>query len=172
MRKAQIGSTDLFIAVAVFTILFVLIILAWNNYVVVLNSKLDFTETQVKVFQISDLLVKTPGSPARWEDLEDSSNIIELGLATRPNVLSRDKAIKMLDTNFIDADGIKDVFNINSYNIIIEITDTAGVVKQESGNELSYGDSSPTTEENIVIIRRPVLYETENAILKVVLWKK
>jgi len=172
MRKAQTGSTDLFVAITIFTLLFVLIVLTWNNYAITLNSKFDFQEIQIKAFHISELLVKTAGSPSLWEDQEDPSRIVELGLAKKPNVISKEKAVRIIDSNFLDKEDIRDILNINSYNFTINITDPNGVIKQENGNPLSFGDTQPTVKQSVVIIKRPVLYETENAILKVVLWKK
>ena len=172
MKKAQIGSTDLFVAISIFTVLFVLVVLSWNNYAAVLSTRMDFAETEIKAFQLSNQLVRTPGSPGMWEQLASPSAIVEIGLAEKPNVISRKKAIKFTDSSFLSYAQIKDSFKLQHYNFTINITDTSGNIKYEGGRPLSIGDTLPSKSNNIVILRRNVLYENENAILKVVLWKK
>lgn len=171
-NRAQTSSIDLFIAISIFTVLFVLVILAWNSYAAALSTRLDSAETELKAFQLSELLLKTPGYPGMWEKLENSSGIIELGLAEKPNALSREKAIRLTDSAFLNKSSIRDTLNINLYNFTIIITDTSGNIKYENGNPLSAGDSLPAAKKNVVILKRAALYETENAILKIVLWKK
>ena len=64
MRKAQIASIDLFIAITIFLILAAITIYTWNLYNTRFNESLEYEKMQLITFQITDLLVKHPGYPS------------------------------------------------------------------------------------------------------------
>ncbi|MBL7100753.1 MAG: hypothetical protein ISS23_02240 [Nanoarchaeota archaeon] len=158
MRKAQIASIDLFIAITIFLILAAATIYTWNLYTVRLNESLEYEKMQLIVFQITDLLVKSQGHQTGWE--ENPANVGVIGLAQDDRILSQDKvtAFTNLDYNLS-----KERLNIEPYDYKFKIKTLSGSVVQESGLAFD-GDTS-------IIIERYILLEDEKRIMEFSLWK-
>jgi len=158
MRKAQIASVDLFIAITVFLVLVAATIYTWNLYTTRLNENLEYEKMQLIAFQITDLLVKNPGSPSGWEETPNSAGVI--GLAQDDRVLSQDKITAFVN---LDYDLSKEKFNIELYDYKFRIKDRSNNVLQESGQDFT-GDIA-------IAVERYVLLNDEKTIMEFMLWK-
>lgn len=158
MRKAQIASVDLFIAITVFLFLLAATIYTWNLYTTRLNESLEYEKMQLITFQITDLLVKSPGHPTGWEEAPNNAGVI--GLAQDDRVLSQDKITAFVN---LDYDFSKEKFNIELYDYKFKIKDLSNNVLQESGQDFD-GDTA-------IVIERYVLLNDEKTIMEFTLWK-
>ena len=157
MRKAQIASVDLFIAITVFLILAAATIYTWNLYNTRLTENLEYEKMQLIAFQITDLLVKNPGHPSGWEE---TSNAGVIGLAQDDRVLSQDKVTAFVN---LDYNTSRELFNIELYDYKFRMKDLSNNVLQESGQEFT-GDTS-------IVIERYVLFNNEKTIMEFTIWK-
>lgn len=158
MRKAQIASIDLFIAITIFLLLAAATIYTWNLYTARLNENLEYEKMQLIVFQITDLLVKNPGYPSAWE--ENPTNLEVIGMAQDDRILSQDKITAFTKLNY---DTSKEKFNIELYDYKFRIKDLSNNMIQESGQNFT-GDTS-------IVIERYVLLNNEKRIMEFMLWK-
>ena len=151
-KKAQMSMVDLFMAISIFIILIIAIALLWYNYKVKLAEDFAYEDLQVKAFQVSDLLVKSPGKPSKWEDNISSLGVI--GLAESDRVLSKEKveAFENISHNL----GVK-TLNLGGYNYYFELGSANGGLQPN-------GDI-------VFTIKRYVLYEGQEKVFEFTLWK-
>ena len=151
-KKAQMSMVDLFMAISIFIILISAIALLWYNYKVKLAGDFAYEDLQVKAFQVSDLLVKSPGNPSKWEDNISSLGVI--GLAESDRVLSKEKVEAF--ENISHSLGVK-TLNLGEYNYYFELDSANGGLHPN-------GDI-------IFIIKRYVIYEEQEKVFEFTLWK-
>ena len=85
--KAQTWSMDFITSVAVFALVFTVIMFAWNYSTQKNAERTVFKDLQNTGLMVSDVLIRIPGSPPDWNE----SNVKSLGLAVRENVLNESK---------------------------------------------------------------------------------
>src|SRR3989344_8213091 len=107
MKKAQLFTTDLFIALSIFIILIGIVFLTWARYNAKLNEDINFEDMQIKAFQITDLLTKTEGYPSAWEKNISSLEVIGLMESERNLSLAKTQNFTSLDYNLT-----RQLFNI------------------------------------------------------------
>jgi len=168
LRRAQVGTSDLFAGLFIFIIVGSILFLAWNNYSATLIEKVNYKDLSLKTAQISDLLIKGPGSPSAWES---GGTIQGLGLANKPNKISQAKIISFIDSDFITDFEIKALLNIELYNFSIVMTDSSGTQLFEGPDEIKRG-LIPNGKKNVVSMERFVIYKNEPAKIQVKLWEK
>lgn len=156
-KKAQIVTTDLFIAVVIFTILMSIIVVSWGRYTTKLDDKLNYEEMQIRAFQISNLLVKSNGNPSNWEN---GGNIESLGLAARDRILSSSKVDAFVNLSY---GNITKLLGIRNYDFYFKLKDSENNSLALKGN-IPSGDFA-------VSLRRYVIYENEDAVMEFTLWK-
>ena len=158
MRKAQVASIDLFIAITVFLILLASTIYTWNLYNTRFNENLEYEKMQLIAFQITDLLVKNPGYPTGWEESPNSVSVI--GLAQDDRVLSQDKinAFVNLDYNLS-----KERFNMELYDYKFRVKSLSNNVLYQSGQNFD-GDTA-------IVIERYALLDDEATIMEFTIWE-
>lgn len=121
-KRGQAAITDLFVAVGIFIILITITSVLWNLYNVRLLNRLEYDDLVVKSFEISDLLLKTPGQPDNWDYLAlnggSAEDIMFLGL------VEEELRIPFNKTEGMDAlgeDVIRDIFHAGQYRLGIRI---------------------------------------------------
>ena len=158
MRKGQIATIDLFIALVVFFILIITVIQIWSLYNHRLGEDMDDETLQLLGFQISDFLVKSPGFPTAWE--ENVSSLEVIGLASSDRILSQEKINAFIT---LDYSLLKEKFNIEPFEYKFRIKDMTNNVINESGLNFT-GDKSVVTE-------RYVMVKNEKRVMEFTLWK-
>ena len=156
-KKAQIVTTDLFIAIVIFTIIMSIIIISWGRYTAKLDDRLNYDEMQSRAFQISNLLVKSQGSPSNWEN---GGNAESLGLASRDRILSSSKVDAFANLSY---GNITKLLGIRNYDFYFKLKDFENNTLVLVGN-IPAGNFA-------VNLRRYVIYENEEAVMEFALWK-
>lgn len=160
MPKGQIETADLIIAIGVLILLTTILIYTWNVYNTRLEEGIDNEKMQLQAFQITDMLVKTPGFPPLWET--QPANAQAVGFATDDRVISAAKfdAFASLDYNTT-----KGLFDLKAYEYRVRIKNLAGAVIKEAGlNETS-------ADVKRVVVYRYVIYNDEKALLEFAIWE-
>jgi len=153
-KKGQTSMIDMLIASFLFIGLVTLIMVTWTNYNNRLNERLVYDQIQIKAFQVSDLLVKSPGSPTNWE--ENISSLKVIGLADTDRILSRNKINAF--ANNLTNETIKKTLNLEDYNFYFLLNDTTFGIPPVKIYETG---SKPNSTSTIAVnIRRYVILET------------
>ena len=140
-NKGQAVSFDLFFAIVVFVILITAIVIAWNVYVVRLNEGIEYNDMQVVSFQATDFLVK---------------NL----LADFDRNLSSKNVDSFAGLSYDETRDLLGIMNYDYHMVIMDVNGTNLVSKGVSANG-----------ENVISLKRYVIYENEKAILQFKLWK-
>lgn len=152
MKKSQIFTTDLFIALSIFIILIGVVLLTWTRYNIKLNEDINFEDMQIKAFHITDMLTKTEGYPTAWE--KNLSSLEVIGLMEKDKTLSLAKTGNFTSLNY---NLTKNLFNIELYDFYF-------TVKNINGSKLlQYGIIK---NEELVNIRRIINYGSQKAIME------
>ena len=158
-KKAILFSTDLLVSMLVFLVVLIFFISVWNIYSERLASNVEAEEIQLLAFQITDLMVRSPGVPENWHI--NSTNISTIGFKKSHDILSQDK----LNTFFsLDYNLTKTLFNINRYEYQFEVRDS-------NGNLISSTNNSVVNSNTLIAVNRlaQVNNETQEIIFKI--WK-
>lgn len=155
-KKAQIGTNDLFIALAIFLITIIALVALWNKYNVLFNQNIEDEEMFSLGIQITDLMVKSPGIPSNW----NISNAQTIGLATNDHNLSIAKVSNFTQMNYTAS---KRLLKLTLYDYVFRISTLNGTILVNYGNMYSNANK-------VVNIRRLVLYQNES-ILELIIWK-
>ncbi len=169
-KKGQIFSSDFVVSIFLFTFILSLSILIWNN----INDQISQREinsiAQTRLVSISTMLVETSGLPENWEDLGSVSEISQIGLATKGNVLSSSKILALKNLPYGNA---MNILGLENERIYIVFIDANGNTLNENGEEMKFG-LTPGGSESLYTISRPVIIENVQkqtiGIMKVSLW--
>lgn len=151
--KGQVAITDMFIALFIFVILIVFIASIWNQYNLKLDDTIVYEDMITKTFQISDVLIKSPGYPKIW----NSTNVEVIGLAENDRMLSNEKVGNLTNMTI---DKIKENFHLGPYKFNFTL-------KTVNGNEIA--SKGEPLDGLIVNIKRYVIYEDEEAVMELAL---
>ncbi len=155
-HKGQIAALDFFIALLIFSVLLTITMLSWSSYHSKISERAEYHDMMTKAFQISDVLVKSPGFPSNW----DEGNVGVVGLAIEDRILSIDKVNAFAN---LSLNKTKSIFQIYGYKFYFNLTKTNGEGIKEYGEE-------PNGEKSISI-KRYVLYNDEKATMEFKIWK-
>jgi len=157
-KKAQISTTDLFVAIFVFMILLTAILVTWNVYSDRLNEGILYENLLLNAFYITDTLVKTQGQPDNWI----VGDIQTIGLADTDRSLSKTKVNQFVSMDYNTA---KEIFNVERYDFYFQIEDPNGANLIDPYGTIGVG-------ENIVRISRLVIYDGGPAYVRFTLWEE
>ena len=156
MSKAQLFTIDFSIALTISLVLMIALVLSLNIYPVRLNENQNKNEMLITAFQVSNSLIKNPGSPSLWENNLTSLDVI--GLAQSELVLSENKVNSFIN---LDYNNSKNFFGF--YDFYFRILDT------NNDEIISYGLQFNGTSS--ISIRRYIIYDNEKAIMELALWE-
>ena len=157
-KKSQIVITDFVVSAFIFFLLIILIFFLWSFYNIRLEDDLVFEDMQIKIFQISNILVKTGGNPSDWE--KNVSKATMIGLAEEDRILSEDKVANFTRMN---QSNVSSLLKLGRYNFSMNLTDLQGNTLASFG-KYTYG-------EKVVGIRRYVLYNGKKSIMAFRIWE-
>lgn len=155
-RRAQLIAIDLFFAFIIISILLVAIFLTWNQYLVRLDERVQYSNMAIKAMQLADTFVKSPGYPLEW----NSSNVEVIGLAIDDRQISTEKMNNF--TNMTES-SIKDIMKIENYDFYFTLKAFDGSINITHGSNI--------TGKQSVAIRRYVIYENKSSELLFALWE-
>ncbi|MCW1296419.1 MAG: hypothetical protein OH319_01925 [Candidatus Parvarchaeota archaeon] len=154
-KKAQVLSADLVVSIFIFTIIISLFFIFWRNVYNNLTMQEKFLELQYSAIRISNMLVKTTGYPSNW----NSTNVVQIGLASEANVLSIEKLRVFLDINYAE---IKRIMKISEdFRVRVKYRNGSTIL-DNLGLPLEKGLEPSPSAKIIVPIERPCLLKLEN----------
>jgi len=130
IKKGQTGVFDLIVAVFIATIAIMALALSWDRSISKLNEKNEINDLQIKLYQISDLLITSEGNKDEWDELVPGVNPTSLGLAKKDRVLYKEKIDKL---STLDISDIEELLNIEPYGFQIVVKELRGDVIQTIG---------------------------------------
>src|SRR3989338_1928422 len=164
MKRGQTGVMDLIVAVVIAIITITAIAISWDRFIIKLNEKNEFNDLQLKLFQISDLLVTSEGNTDQWDI--NSSKLSSFGLAIDDRIISRNKVGNFTkNTNDFNLTNITNLLNIETYYFFMNITFL-------NGSQIAYIGPNPSLNKSVVSFGRYVKYGNEPAEIITKLWKK
>ncbi len=156
MRKGQIGTTDLFLAIILLIALVTIFFITWNMYHSRLSDVIPRNEMELYTIQLTNQLVRSSGIPDNWES--NISSIQAIGLADTDRVISEEKLQAFIS---LDYNATRELLNIGSYEFYFLL-----LKENETITEIG---SYPSGQS--VKLRRNVIYQDETSTIEVALWK-
>ena len=156
-KKSQIFTTDFFIAFFIFSVLLIITMISWNDYNSKLEKNIESDILETKAFQISNVLVKSEGSPTNW----DYDDVLVIGLAEFDRILSIDKVNSFVS---FPINKTNDLLQTHNFNFSFILKETDGDIIFDYG----YNISNP---KRSVSVRRYVVYNNAEAIAEFNLWE-
>jgi hypothetical protein len=150
-KQGQAAITDLFVAIGIFIVLITITSVLWNLYHIRLINRMDHDDIVVKTFQVSDMLLKTPGSPDNWDYLVSqgatSSDIEFIGVIDEEYKIPYNKITALMN---LGEDEIKKVFHAGQYNFGLRIKDANSAIVFSVGKMSGGGKFSVNLERDIM----------------------
>jgi hypothetical protein len=154
MRKGQIFSTDLLVALAITALLWGSLVLEFHSF----ERRSQDAETthalELQAMQIVDQLTLSPGVPSAWETTGGAQ---ALGLAQTPNVLSNEKLAAFFA---LAPDEIRNQLNIPPHRFRFRILASDGTPLA------SVGDLDSTRKTPVIALRRPAVTNATTTIVE------
>lgn len=154
-HKGQIIAIDFMLTMAVTAIIIILLVSTFIFYEKKIDESTSYNLMLTKAFQVSDILIKTQGSPTNW----NASNVDVIGLVSEDRMISSEKLNQFI--NMPEQD-IKKRFTMN-YNFYFNLKNTGG-------NSLASVGTIPSGTRTVVI-KRYVLYENDKTIMEFAVWE-
>ncbi len=154
MKKGQAAVTDLFVAIGIFIVLITITTVLWNLYNIRLANRVDYDGLAIKAFQVSDLLLKTPGNPDNWDYLvlnegADSTAIEHIGIIQGELKVPYNKTLALAALNETE---IKKTFHASQYRLGIRI-------RNANSTEIYNVGKVSGTSKFAVNLARNILYQ-------------
>ncbi len=140
-KKGQMNSIDAVLALLIFAALMVFFMMFWANSIVSMKNMVVKNRFEYAALSVSDLLVKSPGLPGKWENAP--GNVQEIGLAAGENALSGRKLAAFANLSGVDYANAKKLLGIDS-DFFFYVEDMNGSRLYEAGNSAITGDDSIT----------------------------
>ncbi|HLC74359.1 MAG TPA: hypothetical protein VJH88_00715 [Candidatus Nanoarchaeia archaeon] len=159
MRKAQLFSLESILSIVLFIIVILFLLSFWNLYSSRLSSQIHSEELQLQAAQVTDILVSSRGYPDAWE--ADPASVVIPGLMLNPGSLDEQKLNQFLA---LDYETLKQLLNIERFDIAFELRDVSGNVLENRGNISSTADEA-------VVFQRLMLLKNQTRQVYVALWE-
>lgn len=158
MKKGQLWTLDMAFSMLIFFSAMLSVIFAWNYISANTVENRELTEIQLKAFELSDSLIRTPGIPSDWND----STVQVIGLAYSDNILVESKVKEFVSMDYNKA---RSTLTISPYQFYFEVMDINGTVHENSTLSVS------ATAEMVVPTERYALYKGRIVKVRLVIWE-
>ena len=158
MKKGQLWTLDMTLSLLIFFSALLSALFAWNYMSAETVENREFKELQLKAFEITDSLIRTPGIPSDWND----STVQVIGLAYSDNIIEGNKVNEFVGMNH---DKARSMLSINPYDFYFEVKDINGTVYENTTVPLSGSAST------IVPIERYAVYNNRIVKVKMFFWQ-
>jgi len=161
--KAQLWSLDFTGSILIFVISVVIMFFAFNLSVSQIAEQTELTNIEDAALEVTDALIRTGGLPADW----NIGNVEVIGLAERENVINKSKIFNFISLNYNTS---KTLLGIANYDYYFEIIHLNNSVIRIDGTNLTGGENY-TSAKTLIPVERYILFETQPAKLKFILFR-
>ncbi len=162
--KAQIWSFDFAVSLVIFASVFIILVLFWSHSNDQAFAQVRLDEMQDRSIYVSDLLVRSPGSPENWT----AGSVTLVGLASSEKVLDEGKVYQFTQ---MDYDSAKSVMDIGQYEFYFSLEYTNSSVVMVNEIEAVAG-TYPSDAYVTVPIERHVLLDGSIVRMKLYIWSR
>ena len=155
MNRAQLVLSDLMIAVFIFFFIFGMLYFSWISGMSYFQKSLDFNQKYVRAIQVSNALL-SEGVPSWWS----GSDYNVPGLCREYDVIDSNRLAQLTS---LDYNTLKSNLGLEGYDFHLTLTKVRGPLV------VSYGGDD-VNAQNIILVRRIVLYEGGYAVYTFKLW--
>ncbi len=135
------NSIDAVLALLIFAALMVFFLMFWTNSIVSMKNLVVKNRFEYAALSVTDLLVKSPGLPSKWES--DPAYVQEIGLASGENSLSGRKLAAFENLANASYSNTKKLLGIDS-EYFFYVEDLNGSRLYEAGNATMNAENSIT----------------------------
>ena len=156
--KGQAISADFMFAMIIMLIVIGAAASSWDRVMYLIRQKTQRTELRRLGLAVSDVLVRSPGTPSDW----NSSSVLSIGLVDEHNVLNKGKIQEFVG---MPESEIQSKLRIEGYGFSFRVRATNGTTIASHG-------SAPSSITNAVTVRRIAVYDTIPVHVEFGLWVK
>jgi len=166
-KKAQLFSSDLAIAMIVFTFALALAILVWDGVTGDINSAEELRDMEALAVGVIENLVRSPGVPADWNPYD----VMTPGLAVSDRVLDEEKISDFTDLMSGDRYGEnKYKLGIGHRDFYLRITDINGTAVMVDGQQARAGLAMDPEAAASLTTARTATLGGETVVLTFTIW--
>ncbi|MFH1636823.1 MAG: hypothetical protein ABIB71_00180 [Candidatus Woesearchaeota archaeon] len=160
-KRAQAVVTDLFIAIAIFTIVIAILITAYSSYYRRLDDQSHYNDMILSTYYISEALIDSPGYPDNW----NLTNVSAVGLAGDYRILSSEKIHNFANLSYNVS---KRLLGLGDKEFFFQIRGLNGLLLAEHG-------ISPVEDKNCsayqsVSAERIAYWENQKVVVSMMVW--
>lgn len=161
--RAQMWSMDFVISAVMFFVSVVLILFAWNYVTTENYEQMVFNDMQNTGLIVSDVLVRTEGSPPDW-----NTTALAIGLASDDNVIDENKLRNFMD--YMSYNESKRIMGIRNFEYYFTMKNLDNITIQMDGKNIEKGYPPSIDVNTIVPIQRYALFQEKIAKIEFTLW--
>ena len=148
-KKGQISTIDLVIASGIFVSILLSAMFLWNDIVLKINRFEERLLINQKALDVSEMLIKTPGSPSGWYLFQavdiNSQNVSSVGFVIEDNVLDWERLSALKQISY---DESKNLMGLSREEYNITIINVSG-----SNNKVLYSTGQMSNATSVLISR-------------------
>jgi hypothetical protein len=161
--RGQVFAADLMVAVTLFLAAMAAVAWGWGYSKARMDSAMLSQSMESEAYMLSDMLVKSCGSPPDWHKRPLDANVSSVGLADRDRVLSEGKfeAVEAADYQLL-----RDMFGLGPMQWHI-------MLRSPEGRELGRAGRPPAGDmaDMAYSSSRIVAYRNQTAVLELTIWE-
>lgn len=165
--KGQLLSSDFILGAVIFLIVIGFVVSFWFYVDFQIKSNEEKKETESRIIRVSDILIKSPGSPENW----NGTNVSSVGFYADRGRLNLSKIINFLDLGYQEA---KHKLGLQGYEFYLYFNGLNGSAVNYGGRELSFGMNCTETSSEIYKVERVVILQDSSSFLSamnLILWR-
>jgi hypothetical protein len=161
-KKAQMWSMDFVISVMMFFLSVVLILFAWNYSAAENYEQMIFNEMQTTGLIVSDVLIRTGGSPPGW-----NITAMAIGLASEENSIDDARLRNFL--LYMDYNNSRSIMGMRNYEYYFSMKDIDDQLLYLDGFPIEKG-YQPYDVRMVVPTQRYVIFRGNIAKMNFIIW--
>lgn len=155
--KGQIFLTDLIFVISIFILVLGASITVWSQLGLRLHESKVRREMESLASSISDLLVKQPGVPEKWEENAVETDVLGLAYDGIFNLN------KIKNFTSLDYSQTKKLLGLGNYNFYFKVS-------YSDKTEVSFSGIYPSDFRYLVLARRFGLLDKQAVVMELLLW--
>lgn len=160
-NKGQATLPDVLMATFLFLLILVGIMTYAQNTQNVAQDTVNRQSLDVITSNIAEFIIKNPGTPSNWEELNDINSVSQFGLALKDRVLDSQKVVAFVNFANFNYSEVKTLLSIPAYDFYIEFS---------GGASLSAGQFPPGNRP-VSVVQRLVTIDGVETTFKLVVYE-